>query len=171
MAADHRALLAVADRRAEGHARAAAHGEQRDLVVEGDELLDDHPCPVAAHVGDGIVPRGGDGLGLAHRALPLARRGHDGLYDERKSDACGGGGEFLAARCIFEGRSFQAEFARGKVADGIAVHRQLRRARRGDDVEALCFDLGEDFGTDRLDLGHDVVGLVPFDCGAQRVAV
>ena len=33
-------------------------GEQGDLVVEIDELLDDYPRTVAAHIVAGVIPRG-----------------------------------------------------------------------------------------------------------------
>ena len=70
------AFLPMADRLDELHAAAARRAfldrEQRDLVVEVDELLHDHDLAVAAHVVDGVPPRLGDvGLGAHHR-LALA---------------------------------------------------------------------------------------------------
>ena len=66
------AFLPVADRRAEGDATGMPDGQQRDLVIEVDKLLDDHPRPVAAHIGDRIVPRGLQPSFVLHRALALA---------------------------------------------------------------------------------------------------
>ena len=67
------AFLAVADRRAEEDAVPRRHGQQRDLAVEVDEFLDDHARPVAAHIGDRIVPRRAKLLGGLRDALALAR--------------------------------------------------------------------------------------------------
>src|SRR4029079_13456146 len=53
-------LLTVADRGAEEHAVPRRDGEERDLAVEPDKLFDDHARPVAAHVGDRIIPGGAD---------------------------------------------------------------------------------------------------------------
>src|SRR3546814_2409410 len=84
--------------------------------------------------------------GVSDRALPLARRGHDGFHDEREADTRRGGPQRLARFGIFEGRGGEPQFARREVADRVAVHRQLRRARRGDDMETVVLDFGEDFG-------------------------
>ena len=65
-------LLAVADRRAEADAAPRADGEQGDLIVEIDELLDDHARPVAAHVGDRVGPGRRQLVLTAHRRLALA---------------------------------------------------------------------------------------------------
>ena len=67
-------FLAVADRRAEQDAVLGRHGQQGDLAVEVDEFLDDHPRPVAAHVGDRIVPGRADFVGGLGGALALAGR-------------------------------------------------------------------------------------------------
>ena len=99
------ALLPVADRRAEQDAVLGRDGQQRDLAVELDEFLDDHPRPVAAHVGDGIVPRRADLVGRPGGALALARARHDRLDHARQADLAGGGDRFVAAfgEAVFRG--------------------------------------------------------------------
>ena len=165
-------LLAVADRRAEGDAVRRADGEQGDLIVEGDELLDDHPRPVAAHVGDGIVP-GGVQLGLGRdRALALAGRGHDRLHHagqagvrRRRPAPPRGSRRSGSARCA--GRASRRRASR--IASRFIV--VARGAGGRDDVPALGLQRDQLLGADRLDLGHDMIGPVLLDRGAQRGAV
>jgi len=64
-------------------------------------------------------------------------------------------------------RRRQTQLVRGQIADRIAVHGQLRRARGGNDIESLIFELRENLGPDCLNLGHDQVRLVTFDRSAQ----
>ena len=72
-------FLAVADRRAEDDAVAGRDGQQRDLAVEGDKFLDDDPRPVAAHVGDRMVPRLAELLGVLAMDWPLPELDMTGL--------------------------------------------------------------------------------------------
>ena len=68
-------------------------------------------------------------------------------------------------------RGAQAELLGGEIADGVAVHGQLRGAGGGDDVPAFRLELDQLLGADRLDLGHDEVGPVRLDRAAQGGAV
>ena len=79
-------FLAVADRRAEQYPVLGRHGQQGDLAVEIDKFLDDHPRPVAAHVGDRIIPRRAQFLGGLGGALALAARAHHRLDHARQAD-------------------------------------------------------------------------------------
>jgi len=87
----------VTDRRAEDHAVLRRDGQQGDLAVEADELLDDDPRPVAAHLLDGIVPGGLDLAPGTRSALALARARHHRLDDTGQADCFRSGDGFLAA--------------------------------------------------------------------------
>ena len=65
----------------------------------------------------------------------------------------------------------EAQIIGRKVADRVAVHGQLRGARRGDDGEALFLQFGQYRSADRLDFGDDVIGPVLFGYTAQRLAI
>src|SRR5205085_3175194 len=90
-------FLAMADRWAEQDSVLGRDGEERDLAVEGDELLDDHARPVAAHIVDRIVPRLAELLGGLGGALALARARHDWLDDARQPDFLDRRNRFVAA--------------------------------------------------------------------------
>ncbi len=83
----------------------------------------------------------------------------------------GSGAHFFQILGIAIARRRQPQIVCRKIADGIAVHRQLRRARGGHDGEALAFQFLQHRSADRLDLRHDVVGPMPLDRVAQLVAV
>ncbi len=76
-------FLTMADRRAEQDSALRCDRQQGDLAVELDELLDDDARPVAAHVRDGIIPRGADFLLRLRSRLALAGARHDRLHDAR----------------------------------------------------------------------------------------
>ena len=59
-------------------------------------------------------------------------------------------------------RCDQTEFVRGKIANGIAVHRKLGCAGGGDDLETRLFKIDENLRPDGLDLRHDVIRPMPF---------
>ena len=65
----------------------------------------------------------------------------------------------------------KAQIIGRKVADRVAVHRQLRGARRGHDGEAFLLQFGQYRSADRLDLGDDVIGPVLLGRLAQLVAI
>src|SRR5581483_4982176 len=64
--------LQVADGLAEAGAPGVAHRQQGDLVVEGNEALDDDAPGAGAAAGLGIGPGPGDLVFRLHRALALA---------------------------------------------------------------------------------------------------
>ena len=144
------------------------HGQQRDLVVERHEALDDAaPLPRPA-AGLGVVPGRVHPVGRAHGALAFARRRHHRLDHAGQADG-GDGGEVLLVR-VHEavGRGRQLQRFRSKAADAFAVHRQARGARGGHHVQAtLGFNLNQGLGVDGLDLGHHQVGFFVRDQVAQ----
>ena len=168
--------LPVPDRRAEARRRLTGpvevpHREQRDLVVEVDEALDDHPPARAAGALDGGLPGRVDLRRLADRALPLAGRAHDGLHDAGQADGLDGGAELGLGLGEAIGRGGQAERLGGEAADALPVHGQARGAGRGDDGVALALEREEGVGGDGLDLRDDEVGLLFFDHRAELLGV
>ena len=157
------------DRRAEQHALAGRDGQQGDLIIEVDILLDDHSGPVAAHVGDGIIERRAK-LGRGSRdALALAARRHHRLDHRGQPDPRG---DRLFARLGENvARGGQPQLLRREVADAVAVHGQLDGFRRRHDMPALALKFGQHRRVDRLDLGNDMVGAVLLDRAPQRRAV
>jgi hypothetical protein len=82
--------LHVADRLAEVRAAARvarAHGEQRDLVVEVDEALDDHAPLGDAAAGHRVVPGRATSAGPSILLWPLPRAAHHRLDDAGVADA------------------------------------------------------------------------------------
>ena len=172
------ALLPVPDRLDEHGAppgRAPLlHRELRDLVVEVDELLDDDKPRVAAHAGHRILPRRAEIRLLARDRLPLARAAHDRLDDAWQADPACAEHRILqlrgAARICVAGGA-QPKPVRRKVADGVAVHREVGRSRARDHGLAALLEREQLCRADRLDLRHHEVRLVPPDDPAQRCAV
>jgi hypothetical protein len=163
--------LHVADRVEKAGAVAVAHRELGDLVVEVDEALDDDLAGAAAPAFLGVGPGGVDVGRLANGALALAGGAHDRLDHAGQADGRHGLVEFLAGRGEAVGRGRQAEFLGGQPADALAVHGQARGARRRDDGVALGLEFHQGVGGDGLDLGDDVVGLLPLDHRPQGLAV
>ena len=166
------ALLHMADRRAEKRrAVLLGDGQQRDLAVEADELLDDQFADVAARPFAAVMPGAFQLVGTLDQRLPLARRGHQRLDHAGEADFRGGLAQF-AERCGVEiPRRLQPQFLRREVADGLAVHREIHGPGARYDLDARPLELVEPFGADGLDLGNDDVGAVFCDRSGQRVAV
>ena len=157
--------LAVADGLAEPRRRLAGggidgtDGEQRDLVVEVDETLDDDAPRGHAAAAHGVIPRGADVLPGPHGGLALAGRAHHRLDHARQADLLDGRGELLPRRGEAVARRRQADLLGGQAADALAVHGQLRGAgRRDHGYVAGGLQLDERIGGQRLDLRHDEVG-------------
>ena len=172
------AFLTMADRLHEQRAAALAapllHGEQRDLVVEVDELLHDHHASIAAHVGHGVLPGLGDvGLGAHHR-LTLAAAAHGGLHHAGQAGAGlvqNGGLQRLGACGVGVASGGQTQFTRGQIANGVAVHGHVRGKGAGHHTEARLLQLQQLARADGLDLGHDEVRLVTLRHAANGRAV
>ncbi len=94
-----------------------------------------------------------------------------GLIDARQPDLRGGGDGLVAAFGEAVLRGGEAKLARGKVADAVAVHGQLHRLGGGGHAPAFVLQRSQSGGVDHLELGHDDVGLVLLDRGAERLAV
>ena len=78
--------LQVADRRAEARAAHVPHREQRDLVVERDESLDDHAARAGATALLRVVPGALYVRRAPHDALSLAGGTHHRLHDAREPE-------------------------------------------------------------------------------------
>ena len=146
-----------------------AHRQQRDLVVEVDEALDDDAAvtdPTARHR---VVPGRLDILRTVEPALALAGAAHHRLDHAGIADA--GVDRRLqllerVAEAVGAGR--QAERLGGEAADALAVHRQARGAGGRDDAhDALGLQPLQLGRGDGLDLGHHQVGPLGLDQRAQ----
>ena len=142
-----------------------AHGQQRDLVVEVDEALDDHAAMAHAAAGHRVVP------GLLHvgravdLALALARAAHHRLDDAGVADA-GVDRRLQLGQRIAElvGAGRHAQRLGGQAADAFAVHREARGARGRDHAHhAGVFQLLQHRRGDGLDLGHHQMRLLGLD--------
>ncbi len=129
-------------------------GEQRDLAVEGDELLDDEFADVAAAAAAPVFPGVFQFVGGAHQRLPFARGGHQRLDDARETDPFGGGFQFVERLGVEVFRCFQPQLFGGQVADRLAVHREVDCTRARHDLDAPLLAGVEPFGTDRLDFPY-----------------
>ena len=166
------ALLDMADRRAEERGAVLLRdGEQRDLAVEGDELLDDEFADVAAAAAAPVFPGVFQFVGGAHQRLPFARGGHQRLDDARETDPRGGGFQLVERPGVKVLCGFQPQLFGGQVADRLAVHREVDCTRARHDLDAPLLAGVEPFGTDRLDFGNDDVWIMLRHDGFQSVAV
>ena len=162
----------MADRRAEERrAVLLGYGEQRDLAVEADELLDNQLADVSARPFAAIAPSVLQLFGSFDERLAFARRRHQGFHHARITDLRGGLLQLVVRRRVEIAGGLQPQLLGRKVADGFAVHREVDGAGARHDLHARLFELVEPFGADRLDFGHDDVGTVFPDGGGQRVAV
>ena len=162
----------MADRRAkERRAILLRDGQQRDFAVEADEFLDDQLADIAARPFAAVVPGPLQFAGIPDERLPLARGGHQRLDHAREPDPGGSLLQFGERRGVEITGGLQPQLPGGKVADGLAVHREIDGAGARHDLDALAFEVVEAFGADRLDLGDDDVGAVPGHGGGERIAV
>ena len=166
------ALLHMADRRAKECGTVLLRdGQQRDLAVEADELLDDQFADVAARTFAAVVPCLLQLLGSLYQRLPLARGGHQRLHHAGKADLRGGLLQFLERRGIEIAGCFQPQFLCRQIADGLAVHREIHGPGTRRHLHPGPFEIVEPFGTDGLDLGNDDVRTVFGNRCRQRIAV
>ena len=88
-----------------------------------------------------------------------------------KANLQGGGNRFLSAfgEPVIGGH--ESEFARGEIADPVAVHRQLHGLRRWRHAPTFLLQLAERRRVNRLDLGNDDIRLVPLDRRSEGLAV
>ena len=162
----------MADRRAEKRrAVLLGDGQQRDLAVEADELLDDQFADVAARALAAVVPGVLELLGPLDQRLPLARGGHQRLDNARIADLCGRVAQLLVAFGVEIAGRLQPQLPGGQVADRLAVHREVHGPGARDYLHAFTLEIVEPLGADGLDLGNDDVGVVFGHGGGQGVAV
>ena len=166
------ALLHVADRRTEERrAMLLRHGQERDLAVEADELLDNELADVAARPFAAVFPRLLQPLGPLDHRLALARGGHQRLDDARVADLGSRGLQFIETFGVEVAGRLQSQLLGRQVADRLAVHREVHGPGARHDLHAPALEIVEPFGADRLDLGDDDVGVVALHDGRQRIAV
>ena len=170
------AVIAIHLHVADGIAKAGAvhmpHGELRDLVIEINKALHDHLAGARAAAFLRVLPRGLNvRLGL-ERALPLAATGHDGLHHARQPNALDGPEKFLLRCRKLKRRRAQAQLLRGQAPNAFTIHRELRRARGGDNLHLpLCLDGRQRVRGNRFHLRHDEMRLLLFNHRPQRLAI
>ena len=142
-------------------------GQQRDLVVEIDEALDNHLAAARPAAFLGVGPGGVRVCRAVHRALALARAAHDGLDHAGHTDVLERAIEFLAGFREAIGGGGQPELLGGEPANTFTIHRQRRRPRRGHDRKPLGFKRQQLIRGDRLDLRDNQVRLLEFNHAAE----
>ena len=157
-------------RRFAGRRVDGTHGQQRDLVVELDESLDDDAFPRDPGPGPRVLPGTVDVVRGADDTLTLPGGTHDGLdharvarLPDRLNEFRVGGGESVCA-------GGQTEFLGRQATDALAVHGEPGGACGGDDRrEPRFLDRGERVGGQGLDLGDDEVRAdLPDECPDGR---
>ena len=153
----------MADRGAEAGAVLVPDGEEGDLVVEGDELLDDRLIRGATGPFHGVGPGLVDFAACPDHALPLAGGAHYRFHHAGKADCLDAGAKLLdgSGEAIVGGRELQ--LLGGQPPDPLPVHGEVGGPCRGDDGETFLFQLLEKDGVDRLDLRNDIVGALQPD--------
>ena len=149
-------LLYVADRRAEERrAIVLCHGQQRDLTIEADKLLDDQLHDVAARALATIIPRVLQVIGRVSHRLTLARGGHERFDHTRESDLLGSLFQFVETLGIEVFCRLEPQLLGGQVADRLAIHRVVYGACTRYDTNALLLEFVETLGADGLDLRNN----------------
>ena len=113
------------------------YGQQRDLVLEVDEALDDDAALADAPALHRVVPRFGHILRTAQQRLPLAGRRHGRFDQARVADTTT---LAIVDRRVQSGQRIGKGVGRGRQpqffgiqpADAFTIHRQVRRACRRD---------------------------------------
>ena len=166
------ALLHVTDRRAEERrAVLLRDGQQRDLAVEADELLDDQFADVAPRALATVVPGSLHLVGRTDHRLALARRRHQRLDHARVADPVGRLAKLLERPGVEVAGRLQSQLLGSQVADRLAVHREVDGTGTRDDLDPLALEVVEAFGADRLDLRDDDVRAVFGNGGRKGLAI
>ena len=97
-------------------------GEQRELRLEVDELLDDDLLHVAARTLHGLFESLFQLIIVVHIALTVTGGRHQGLDDTGETDFVGSSLELVEGLGIEILRRAQSQLLGGQVADGTAVH-------------------------------------------------
>jgi len=145
----------VADRRAERRSGGVAHGQQRDLVVEVHEALDDHAPGAGAPGGLRVLPRRAGAGGVVNHRLALAARGHHRLDDAWHPERRDRGARLVERVAEAVGGRRQAQLLGSEPADALAIHRQACRTGGRDHAQPVGLQALELGRRDRLDLGDD----------------
>ena len=119
------------------------HGQQGDLQIELQELLDDHPGRGAPGTAEGRVPRLLQPIGAAHHALTFPGGAHHGLHDHGPAQWLRDLHQLFGAGRVGESRCPQSQFSSGEITDSVPVHRHSGGSGRGDHRGALLFQLSQ----------------------------
>ena len=166
-------LLHVADRRAEQcwPPVLLGDGEEGELRVEIDELLDNHLLHVATTALHCLAESLLQLTVVVDVALAVATRRHQRLHHAGETNLVGSLLEFLERLGVeILGRT-QAQLFRGQVADSPTVHGVVDGTSRRHHLHSLLLKLEEALGTDGLNLGHNDIGLMLLHHSLQRIAV
>ena len=148
-----------------------AHSEQGDFIIKIDKTFDNDARFPRAATRLGIAPNARDiGLRMG-RALPFARGGHDGFDDAGQANLVHGGAAFGLAISETIGRGGQAQILRCKSPDALAVHGDLRGARRGNDGEAFGLKCAQCVRSNRLYFRDDQIRPLFFGNFPQSLSV
>ena len=156
-------LLIVPDRLEKRSSPAMAHRQQRNLVIELYESLDDHFPGSRPAAPLRIAPTAIDILFAADDALPVSGRTHDRLDHARKADLADSLRELFAGRRETIRRSRQPQGLGGKPANPLPVHRQHRGPRGGHHAVAFLFQFEQHVGRNGFDLRNDIIRLLSLD--------
>ncbi len=161
----------MADGLAEVDAVHRAYREQGDLVLEGDEALNDHLAATGATALLGIGPALVEFGEIAQHALPLAGRAHYRLHHAGQADGLDGGDKLLLALGKAVGGGGQAERLGGEAADPLPIHGELGGAGVRHHLDPFLLQGGQGIGGDGFQLGDDQIRFDLVDQGAQGVTV
>ena len=150
---------------------AVTDGQERDLIIEIHESLDDDTARTGTAGGLRLMPGIVDFLLAPDHALSVSGRTHHGLHHARDADLSDSGVKFLP--CIGElvTRRREPQLLCSQAADTLTVHGQECGLGRRDDVEAFLFQLHQGRSGNGLHLRDDVVRLFRLDDFAQFLTV
>ena len=133
-----------------------AYRQQRDLIIEINELLDDHTCLVHPGTAHRVIPRLVEVLRPVEHTLPLARRTHHWLHHAREAHRVHGVVELVTCRCKRIATRRQAKIFPRQPTNFLTIHRHTRGLRRGND-RVVRLQIAQRVRRDRLDLRHDKI--------------
>ena len=148
------------------------HRELGNFIIKIHKPLDNHLARTGPAACLRIFPRG-IYIGLTlHRALALARAGHDGLHHTRHTNLFNRREVFLPGCRKFIRGGSQTQLLSCQSADALTVHGELRGARSGNNLHlALSLDRRKHISGNGFHLGHHHIRLFLLDNATQGVPI